>query len=200
MGYITACPNCGKQELQVVCDVRITYSILDNPDGDGQRWAVAHEPEKGQHGNPLYVTCANCGKHWGGVDADTRGIYNLQEYADGSYADYQNSVEAIARECIDNAREDNPDAGIDDVQELIWEAVDGSSWVVYTNQARKVEEHSDNWPDIDELGDVIDLSEPDVSFGSLYTAAALEAMNRDVYEKVEELLDAEEDADEDADA
>jgi len=202
--HITACPKCGAETLKVVCHTRTSYRIERDPEDPDRQKLVAETDANDSYRSPLYAHCTTCGQQWAEVEmSGTYGIYSLRENKPGGYADYWDSVTTIAQECIDNAREDNPDADINDARELIWEAVDGTSWVIDTAQAKSVEEHSQNWPDLDELGEFVDLSAPDVSFGSLYTAAAFEAMNRDVDEKLGELFDAmddEEEEDEEEDA
>lgn len=98
-------------------------------------------------------------------------------------AEYWEHVKSIAAEAI----EEQPD----DPEGFIRESVDGSAWVIYYSEARKVADFTNNAAD---LKDALDLSGAE-DFDSLYSAAAYLSMEADCLEELRDLQEKAEEND-----
>lgn len=71
-----------------------------------------------------------------------------------------------------------------DIDEFIFELVDGHEWIIYTRHALNILQHTNNDNTLFEVGD---LSEVD-SASSVYTSLAFWAMREDVLERLDAAL------------
>ena len=94
------------------------------------------------------------------------------------YREYWQAVASIAREAIDTAREYGSD-----LSDVIWEAVDGSQWVIYYSRAADVCRFSSNDDAIfEEMGaDALSGCE---SIGEVHTRSAFFALRQDVWDYI----------------
>lgn len=95
---------------------------------------------------------------------------------------YEEEVERIAREALENAREYGQDA-----REAAWEIVDGHQWIIYTSCAMQIPSLA--YSDGADLLDGQDLNETYRERGlwGLHSLIAFSCMLEDVQAKIEEL-------------
>lgn len=75
--YVSKCPCCGEEALEVECQTVVLYSISDDGEG-GQDWR--QEEVFDDSAEPFLVKCAACGDEWlyGEFDANSSGITRLE--------------------------------------------------------------------------------------------------------------------------
>jgi hypothetical protein len=95
---------------------------------------------------------------------------------------YMESVDSMAREVLDAVRDEGADE-----HDRLWEAVDGSWWIIYTHAQIKVLSYSRNddamWEETGAGPSNCD------SAGAVYTALAFYAMRADVMEAIDRIRD-----------
>lgn len=104
-------------------------------------------------------------------------------------AEYDEEIERIAREALDNDREYGQDA-----RDAAWEIVDGHSWVIYSAHAAIIPSlaSSDGADFLD--GQDLNATYREMGLGGLHSLIAFACMMEDVQEKIDELREAAEDA------
>ena len=96
---------------------------------------------------------------------------------DPTRADYRDSIEQMADVVADQLADD-PDAHPSD---LIWEALDGSRWVIYTHESMAALEYAGNDP-----AEWKHLVGDDDSWHQVIQAMAYKAMEADLYDELRE--------------
>lgn len=97
---------------------------------------------------------------------------------DTSYRAYWDSVESLADEVIEREK-----AG-DDANDALHEAVDGTSWVIYTHESHAVMEHTRNSEYGTDNGLICDLDGK--SFGEIVTIFAFWSLYGDVLDALDD--------------
>ena len=108
--------------------------------------------------------------------------------SDNTHKDYWDSVTCTAESVIESV-----DDGQDE-NDALWEACDGSYWVIYTHAATKVMQYSDNHDAyFEHMGSAIEAE----SWGELVSKLAFFAFFGDVSDSYQTLRNAEDDDDTD---
>ena len=95
--------------------------------------------------------------------------------------EYWNTVKAIAQDIKEEYQESGGDF---DVEERIWEEVDGSEYIIYYHKNLEVLQNSDNSDEIDNVGAEIDTSK---GWQAILTQVAFYAMEADVRDALSEI-------------
>ena len=112
---------------------------------------------------------------------------------------YWNDIREYARVIMDEAIEADPQDPECGIHDRAHEAVDGSSWIIYTANALKVMEYTDNDEAYEDLGDI----PTGKGWSAIVTYCAFWAMRADLSAALWDLIQAyeapeEEDEDDDA--
>ena len=95
--------------------------------------------------------------------------------------EYWQTVQAIARDIKEEYQESGGDF---DVENRIWEEVDGNAYIIYYHKNLEVLQNSDNSDAIDEVGAEIDTSK---GWQNILTQVAFYAMEADVRDALSEI-------------
>lgn len=103
--------------------------------------------------------------------------------------DYIDTVTSIVEDIFSDLEiktQEQYEAHQDDVQERIWQDVDGSEWIIYTYLNNKVLEYTENEDAYEEQGMELDTSK---GFSSIRAQVAFMAMYQDAMEELSRTVD-----------
>jgi len=96
--------------------------------------------------------------------------------------DYWKWIEETAQELV----EENKDKDVDELQDIAWEYVDGSDWIIYPMYHEIIIDSTDSRPDPQE---VRAMTREDADWEDMRAMDAFMSMNNDLIARIRELVE-----------